>query len=196
MQVPIQIIVGLGNPGEKYAQTRHNAGAWFVERLAHVCNISLKTEPKFHGKVGRITLPGHSVFLLLPTTFMNLSGQAVRAISQFYHVIPESILIAHDELDFPAGTVKLKQGGGHGGHNGLKDIIQHLQTPNFYRLRLGIGHPGDRNKVLDYVLDRPSKHDTHLIIEAINRVITTFPEPMMTNMEKAMHALHTKDDKL
>jgi PTH1 family peptidyl-tRNA hydrolase len=188
---PIQLIIGLGNPGEKYTHTRHNAGAWWVERVANDLDIQLRPESKFHSRIASINVAGQTAFISQPTTFMNLSGQSVRAISQFYQIPPESILVIHDELDFPAGIVRLKKGGGHGGHNGLRDIMQHLQTGEFYRLRLGIGHPGDRSQVLDYVLGRPSAGDFSLICEAINQSVTVLPELMSGDMEKAMQTLHS-----
>jgi len=191
---PIQLLVGLGNPGEQYARTRHNAGAWWVERLAADLGIPLRVEAKFHSRTASINIAGHAGFILQPTTFMNLSGQSVRAISQFYHISPENILVVHDELDFPAGTVRLKKGGGHGGHNGLRDIMQHLQTDGFYRLRLGIGHPGHRSQVHDYVLSRPSLHDFSLICEAIDRSFGVLPELMKGDAEKAMQKLHTSQE--
>lgn len=192
IQKPIQLLVGLGNPGEEYAHTRHNAGAWWVERLALDLGVKLRSETKFRSKTATINIAGHAGFLIQPSTFMNLSGQPVRAISQFYRIPPESILVVHDELDFPVGTVRLKKGGGHGGHNGLRDIMQQLQTDGFYRLRLGIGHPGHRSQVHDYVLNRPSLHDFSLICEAINQSIAVLPELMSGDAEKAMQKLHTE----
>lgn len=189
---PIQLLVGLGNPGEQYAHTRHNAGAWWVERLVADLSVQLRLETKFHSKVASIRVGNQNAFVIQPTTFMNLSGRSVRAISQFYQIPPENILVIHDELDFPPGVARLKQGGGHGGHNGLRDIMQQLQTDQFCRLRLGIGHPGDRNQVHDYVLSRPSAHDFSMICDAIDRSIATaLPALMMGDIEKAMHQLHT-----
>lgn len=190
---PIKLLVGLGNPGEEYLRTRHNAGAWWVEHLAAELPAQLRVEAKFHAKIATINISGLSAFLVQPTTFMNLSGQAVRAISQFYQLPAESILVVHDELDFPAGSVRLKKGGGHGGHNGLRDIIQHLQTDGFYRLRLGIGHPGERSLVHNYVLGRPSVADYSLICAAINQSMTILPELMGGEIEKAMQKLHTAE---
>lgn len=156
----IKLIVGLGNPGDKYADTRHNAGEWLIERLARRFNISLNPESKFFGKTARTLVNGKEVRLLVPTTFMNLSGKAVGALVSFYRIKPEEILVIHDELDLPPGTAKLKQGGGHGGHNGLKDIVAQLgNNNNFYRLRIGIGHPGHRDLVAGYVLNKPSPAD-------------------------------------
>ena len=153
----IKLIVGLANPGAEYAATRHNAGAWYVDLLAERLRAPLREEPKFYGYTSRINLAGADVRLLVPTTFMNLSGKAVAAMATFYRINPDEILVAHDELDLPPGVAKFKLGGGHGGHNGLKDIISKLgNNPNFHRLRVGIGHPGDKNKVVGFVLGRRS----------------------------------------
>lgn len=187
----LKLFVGLGNPGEKYVRTRHNAGAWWVEQLATQLDVSLRFSPNFHGKTATITVSGQTSFLIQPTTFMNLSGQSVRAISQYYRIPPENILVVHDELDFPVGTVRLKKGGGHGGHNGLRDIIQHLHTDGFYRLRLGIGHPGHRDQVHNYVLGCPSSHDLSLINQAIDRSMHVVTDLMQGDIDKAMQKLHT-----
>ncbi|VDY64455.1 Peptidyl-tRNA hydrolase [Shimwellia blattae] len=165
----IKLIVGLANPGAEYAATRHNAGAWYVDLLAGNARAPLKEEPKFYGYTARLTLEGQDVRLLVPTTFMNLSGKAVAAMATFYRINPDEILVAHDELDLPPGVAKFKLGGGHGGHNGLKDIISKLgNNPNFYRLRVGIGHPGDKNKVVGFVLGKPPVSEQKLIDEAID----------------------------
>lgn len=160
---PIKLIAGLGNPGREHERNRHNAGFWFVERLAAQLGASLRSEPKFDGIAGRVKVPVGDVWLLMPTTYMNLSGRSVSALARFYKIAPEELLVVHDELDFPPGTAKLKQGGGVAGHNGLKDIAAKLATQNFWRMRLGIGHPGDRNRVADYVLSSPSLADRKLI---------------------------------
>lgn len=191
MQTAIRLIVGLGNPGEEYTHTRHNAGAWFVEQLAAESSVKFQSESKFQGRVAAIQPENHKCWLLLPNTFMNHSGQAVRAFSQFYQIAPEEILVAHDELDFPPGVVRLKQGGGHGGHNGLRDIIQNLQSDQFHRLRIGIGHPGDRSQVHDYVLSRPSKHDHTLILDAIQQAFIVLPEFVKGDIQKATQKLHS-----
>lgn len=152
----IKLIVGLANPGAEYAQTRHNAGAWYVDQLAARHNQRLKEESKFFGYTARINLCGQDVRLLVPTTFMNLSGKSVLAMANFYRVNPDEILVAHDELDLPPGVAKMKLAGSNGGHNGLKDIQNKFgNNPNFYRLRIGIGHPGDKNKVVGFVLGKP-----------------------------------------
>ncbi|MGR6981078.1 aminoacyl-tRNA hydrolase [Testudinibacter sp. P27/CKL/0425] len=164
----IKLIVGLGNPGNQYASTRHNAGEWLIEQLCRQYNLSLAPENKFFGKTARAMVGGSEVRLLVPTTFMNLSGKAVGALANFYRIQPEQILVAHDELDLPPGAAKIKQGGGHGGHNGLKDIIANLgNNKNFYRLRLGIGHPGDKNLVSGYVLNKPPQNELNVIEQAV-----------------------------
>jgi len=188
---PIQLIVGLGNPGPKYATTRHNVGVWFVEKLAETISVTLRPEAKFHGLAARASLEDQSVWLFVPTTFMNESGQAVKAISTFYKIPPEAILIAHDELDFPVGQVRFKQGGGHGGHNGLRNIISHLHGNTFNRLRIGINHPGKKEDVTDYVLSTPSKKDQTAINESIDEAITLTPDIIRGHMEAAMKKLHS-----
>ena len=165
----IKLIVGLANPGAKYEGTRHNAGEWFVNDLARMYNPSLKEEAKYFGKVAKINTAQGEVRLLVPTTFMNLSGKAVGALANFYRIKPEEILVAHDELDLPPGVAKIKQGGGHGGHNGLKDIIASLgNNNNFYRVRIGIGHPGHRDLVASYVLGKPAPQDQEKIDAAVD----------------------------
>lgn len=165
----IKLIVGLANPGAKYEGTRHNAGEWLINEIARQFNVSLKEEAKFFGKVAKINAAGGEVRLLVPTTFMNLSGKAVGALANFYRIKPEEILVAHDELDLPPGVAKIKQGGGHGGHNGLKDIIASLgNSNNFYRVRIGIGHPGSKELVAGYVLGKPSPQDQEKINAAVD----------------------------
>ncbi|MFQ0971495.1 aminoacyl-tRNA hydrolase [Gilliamella sp. ESL0232] len=187
----IKLIVGLANPGNEYAATRHNAGAWFVEQLAERYNQSLKNEQKFFGYTSRINISGHDVRLLVPTTFMNLSGKAVQAMTTFYQIKPEEILVAHDELDLNPGIAKLKFGGSHGGHNGLKDIASKLgNNLNFYRLRIGIGHPGDKNKVVGYVLNKPSKPEQELIDKAIDESLRCTDILLSDGIDVAMNKLH------
>ena len=165
----IKLIVGLANPGAKYEGTRHNAGEWLVNELARMYNTSLKEEAKYFGKVANINTAQGEVRLLVPTTFMNLSGKAVGALANFYRIKPEEILVAHDELDLPPGVAKIKQGGGHGGHNGLKDIIASLgNNNNFYRVRIGSGHPGHRDLVAGYVLGKPAPQDQEKINSAVD----------------------------
>ena len=187
----IQLFVSLGNPGEAYTHTRHNIGAWWLKYLATELNAIMRTEPKFQGQMAKVICHDFPIFLFQPDTFMNLSGHPVRAISQFYQIPPKAILVIHDELDFSAGITRLKQGGGHGGHNGLRNIIQCLGTPDFYRLRIGIGHPEDRGEVHDYVLGRPSQSDTSLILAAIHQSMLILPALVQGNIEKAMQTLHT-----
>ncbi len=187
----IKLIVGLGNPGKEYANTRHNAGFWWVDELTRIQNVNFKADSKFHGLVARANLHGHEVHLLKPQTFMNISGRAVGAVAQFYKIEPAQILVVHDELDLPPGSAKLKLGGGHGGHNGLKDIIAHLSTKDFWRLRVGIGHPGERNEVVNYVLNAPRKEEQVLIDEAMQRAQDVAPLIIEGKMEAAMLKLHT-----
>ncbi|MBJ2116624.1 MULTISPECIES: aminoacyl-tRNA hydrolase [Proteus] len=188
----IKLIVGLANPGADYAQTRHNAGAWYVDLLAQRHQQSLKEESKFFGYTARINLNGNDVRLLVPTTFMNLSGKAVQAMANFYRIELDEILVAHDELDLPPGVVKMKLGGGNGGHNGLKDIQSKFSNnPNFYRLRIGIGHPGDKNKVVGFVLGKPPMSEQKLIDDAINEALSCTDILMRDGYEKAINRLHS-----
>ena len=192
MSNKIKMIVGLGNPGAEYEQTRHNAGFWFIDELAWQYKATLKEEKKFFGSVARISISGSDLWLLKPATFMNRSGQAVAALAQFYKIKPEEILVVHDELDIPCGRIKFKLGGGNGGHNGLKDIQARLGTPDFYRLRLGIDHPGDRNLVVGYVLNKPSPEHRQQIDEAINKSLKTVPMLLAGEWEEAVRFLHSK----
>ena len=188
----IKLIVGLGNPGSEYRGTRHNAGAVFVEELARQSGAPLQAESKFFGLAGRVTLSGHDLRLLIPTTFMNRSGQSVAAMAQFFKIAPDEILIAHDELDIPPGTARFKQGGGHGGHNGLRDIVPALgNNKGFYRLRIGIGHPGHASKVTGYVLGAPSQVDRTRIDACIDEAIAALPLLLDGDITKAMTRLHS-----
>lgn len=187
----IKLIVGLANPGAEYAETRHNVGAWYVDQLAERFNQSLKNEAKFFGYTSRININGQDIRLLVPTTFMNLSGKAVQSIATFYQIQPAEILVAHDELDLNPGVAKFKFGGSHGGHNGLKDIINKLgNNANFYRLRIGIGHPGDKNKVVGFVLNKPSKPEQELINQTIDEAICCTEILIKNDVEAAMNRLH------
>lgn len=188
----IKLIVGLGNPGAEYEKTRHNAGAWFVEALAQKAKTNLSSNKKFHGLYSSTTLDGQESHLLIPTTFMNLSGQAVQAVANFYKISPEQVLVAHDEIDLPVGDIRLKFDGGHGGHNGLRDIISHLGTNKFHRLRIGVGHPGNSKLVHDYVLHPPKKPEKELIENAIQDSEKILPLLLSGEFQKAMMALHTK----
>ena len=193
MSSGIKLIVGLANPGTEYHDTRHNAGEWFVEALIAADNVKLRPEGKFHGLYGIVTLHQQACHLLIPTTYMNLSGQAVRALAAYLKIEPGEILIAHDEVDLPVGTIKLKFDGGDGGHNGLKDIIRHLNTKQFHRLRIGVGRPRKGQDTADYVLDKPSKSDRKLIDAAISLSLDTLPLLLNGEFQKAMHLLHTQD---
>lgn len=187
----IQLIVGLGNPGQEYEQTRHNAGAWFVFDLAHSSHITLRHENKYHGMHAQMKIHGQDCHLLIPTTYMNLSGQSVKALASYYKIPPEAILIAHDEIDLPSGEVRLKFDGGHGGHNGLRDIISQLSTKQFHRLRIGVGHPGNSKEVVDYVLKPPRKSERELIDTALQEAHRVLPLVIEGKFQKAMHELHT-----
>ena len=189
----IQLIVGLGNPGTEYEPTRHNAGFWFVDELARRCQQGFRAEARFHSEMARCQLEGRECRLQKPQTYMNRSGQAVRALMQFFRIPVDAILVAHDELDLPAGTVRLKTGGGHGGHNGLRDLISHLGTRDFHRLRIGIAHPGDKRQVVDYVLKPPGKEDRRLIDAAMDEALDVMPLVMGGEMDKAMHRLHSQN---
>ena len=192
MTTGIRLIVGLGNPGREYEATRHNAGFWWVDAVAARKSVSFKPEKKFHGLAARLAVSNHEVWLLKPETFMNLSGRSVSALAGFYKIMPEEILVVHDELDLPPGTVRLKKGGGHGGHNGLKDIIAQLGTPDFWRLRLGIGHPGDRNAVVNFVLNVPQRAEQELIETAVDASLAGLPQLLSGDFPAAMLKLHTK----
>ena len=185
----ISLIVGLGNPGKEYAQTRHNAGFWFVEHLADRYGINLKADPRFHGYSGRGQVEGHDVRLLLPTTFMNRSGQSVAPFAKFYQVAPESILIAHDELDMDPGVIRLKTGGGHGGHNGLRDIVPHM-GPNFHRLRIGIGHPGSKERVSGHVLGKAPSSEQDLMDAAIAHALSQVKMLVSGQVPQAMNQIN------
>jgi PTH1 family peptidyl-tRNA hydrolase len=188
----IRLIAGLGNPGPQYEQTRHNAGAWLIESLARRYQLTLKADRKYFGLTAKLCLPSGDVQLIIPSTFMNRSGQAVQALANYYKIKPEEILVAHDELDFPAGTVRLKESGGHGGHNGLRDIISKLGgNKDFYRLRIGIDHPGDKKLVHDYVLGRPSVSDRQKIERSIEDIEDVIELIISGDMSAAMNRLHT-----
>src|SRR5688572_12790777 len=187
----MRMVVGLGNPGREYEATRHNAGFWWVENLADAQRVSLRAESRYHGRVGKLAAGDHDCFLLLPQTYMNDSGRSVAALASFYKIAPADILVVHDELDLPPGAARLKKGGGVAGHNGLKDISRHL-GPDFWRLRLGIGHPGDRAQVANYVLHPPRQEETKLVSDAVERSLELWPLIAAGQMEKAMHRLHTE----
>lgn len=188
----ISLIVGLGNPGAQYEKTRHNAGAELVEQLAAQHSISLKAESKYFGLHAKIDLDGHPVHLLVPTTFMNRSGKSVAALANFFKIEPQAILVAHDELDIPPGVARLKKGGGHGGHNGLRDIIAQLgNNKEFYRLRLGIGHPGSAKEVANFVLQRAPLSERDQTQQAIDESLRHLPTAVKGDWPRAMNHLHT-----
>jgi PTH1 family peptidyl-tRNA hydrolase len=189
----IQLIVGLGNPGTQYEQTRHNAGFWFVEAVARRHGGSFRSENKFHGEACKVRVEGEELWLLKPMTFMNKSGQAIAALARFYKIPPEAILVAHDELDLPPGEIRLKQGGGHGGHNGLRDTIAQLgNSKDFQRLRIGIGHPGHSSQVTGYVLGRAPSDEQIEMENAIERALDVLPLAIGGELQKAMNQLHSK----
>jgi PTH1 family peptidyl-tRNA hydrolase len=186
--VGIRLIVGLGNPGPDYAATRHNVGFWFVDALG--LGQPFKAEARFHGAVARLTRRGMDLRLVKPATFMNLSGRSVAAVSRYFEIPPEQILIVHDELDLAVGTVRLKQGGGHAGHNGLRDTINQLGSRDFWRLRVGIDHPGDRGQVTNYVLGRPSRDDALRIEESLRDAEGVIDDCLDGRFQVAMNRLH------
>lgn len=189
-QVAPKLIVGLGNPGAEYAQTRHNAGFWFCERLAQDLGVSLNLETRFQGYAGRSREA--DVWLLMPQTFMNASGQSVLALAHFYRILPDQILVVHDELDIPPGQLRLKFGGGSGGHNGLKDISARLSSPDYWRLRIGVGHPGDRNEVVNFVLNRPRREEQGEIDAAIDRALVNWPKIAKGDWNSATQSINTR----
>jgi len=193
--LPLRIIVGLGNPGPEHQITRHNVGFWFVDLLARRHGGEFRDYRKYSGETARVAIDGQELILLKPTTYMNRSGLSVRQISDFYKIAPVDILVAHDELDLPVGSVRLKNGGGHGGHNGLRDTIAHIGE-NFWRLRLGIGHPGNKAEVIDYVLTRAPRVEEDLILEAVNTAADSVPLILEQGAERAMTKLHSRAGKI
>lgn len=193
----IKLIVGLGNPGAEYEATRHNAGFWLIDQLARMAGAAPRVEGRFHGLAARARLWDQDIWLLKPSTFMNRSGLAVVSLARFYKILPDEILVAHDEMDLPAGAVKLKRGGGSGGHNGLKDISAHLSTPDYWRLRIGVGHPrnaggaADREDVVNFVLKPPRREEQQAIDEAIDRSVAPLSLLAKGEAERAMMQLHS-----
>ncbi len=186
-----RLVVGLGNPGPEYEATRHNLGFWFVDQLARMLNVTLSAQGKFFGRVGR----SGDLFLLEPTVYMNCSGQSVLALAQFYKILPDEILVVHDDLDLVPGHIRIKQGGGNGGHNGLRDIQSRLGTPDFWRLRLGIGHPrqlGLKQPVVDFVLHPPRKEELPEIERALDRCLLAWPQLAAGDYAAAQQQLHSK----
>ena len=196
MSARIKLLVGLCNPGREYAGTRHNAGAWLVERIAEGASTRFVREPKFHAYVARVSAAGGEIRLLLPQTYMNESGLAVRSAARFFRIASEEIVVAHDELDLKPGVVKMKRGGGNAGHNGLKDVAEKLGSGDFWRVRIGIGHPRDTvlvgHDVVDYVLHPPRREEQALIDDAIARAVAAWPYLRDGDAERAMHELHTR----
>ncbi|MEW9571310.1 aminoacyl-tRNA hydrolase [Rhodanobacter sp. Si-c] len=191
----LRLIVGLGNPGAEYLRTRHNAGFWFVDALAAGQGERWSFDGKLHGESCKVRLGGEPVWLLKPATFMNKSGIAIASALRYYKISPEECLVAHDDLDLPAGTARMKFDGGHGGQNGLRDIVAHLGHGKFHRLRLGIGHPGHRDQVTSWVLGRPSAQDEDAIVDGIARALEVLPLAVDGQFDKAMQRLHTADGK-
>ena len=186
----LKLVVGLGNPGAEYARTRHNAGWWFVNALAAGRGASWRAEPRRHGELARVRIGEAELWLLKPMDYMNRSGAAVASVCSFYRIAPPEVLIAHDDIDLLPGVARLKQGGGHGGHNGVRDVIAHLGA-DFWRLRFGVGHPGDRDLVIDAVLDRPSAAEQQAIDESLQRALEALPIMLREGAQKAMHRLHS-----
>lgn len=188
----IRLIAGLGNPGKEYAATRHNAGFWFLDLIAQRYGVNLRMESRFQAQIAKIKGQTQELWLLAPQAFMNLSGQSVAGVAQYYKIAPQEILVVHDELDLPPGTARLKKGGGHAGHNGLKDIIARMGA-DFWRLRIGIGHPGDKQAVADFVLQRPNAAETALIHDALAQSEQVLDLIVAGDMSAAMQKLHTSD---
>ena len=191
----IQLIVGLGNIGQEYAQTRHNAGWWMLDELAATWGASFREDKKYYAEVAKANTPQGEVWLMKPSTYMNKSGQAVGALANFFKIPVSDLLVLHDELDIPRGHVRLKKGGGNGGHNGLKDIQAKMGSADFWRVRLGIGHPGDRNLVSGFVLNKPSRDDREAIDDAIWRTRCEINDILSGDMEAAMRVLHSNNPK-
>jgi PTH1 family peptidyl-tRNA hydrolase len=192
LQPALRLIVGLGNPGSEYAETRHNAGFWFCERLARELGTSFARESRYHGYVAKARVGGQDIWLLMPQTFMNRSGQAVQALAHFYRIDAAEMLVIHDELDLPPGQMRLKFGGGLGGHNGLKDITAHLATQDYWRLRVGIGHPGDRNEVVNYVLKPPRREEREEVDAALDRALLAWPTLAKGEFNAATQKINSK----
>lgn len=187
----IKLFVGLGNPGPEYEHTRHNAGCWWIDAIARELKVSLAMERSYYGLMARTSVHGQTVWLLEPQTFMNLSGKSVAALARFFKIAPQEILVAHDELDITPGLAKLKLGGSHAGHNGLRDIHAQLGTDDYWRLRLGIGHPGAKAEVVNWVLKRPILDDRIAIDQCIDRCVKALPAFIQGEMDKATLLVHT-----
>ena len=188
----IRLLVGLGNPGPEYEDTRHNAGFWWIDAVARKLHATLVADRSYHGLVARVNRPQGPLWLLEPQTYMNLSGKSVAALARFFKIDPAEILVAHDELDLPPGALKAKWGGGHAGHNGLRDIHAQLGTADYWRLRLGIGHPGVKSEVVNYVLRKPSPEHREAIEQCIARSLEALPLILEGDMDRAVMTLHAK----
>lgn len=188
----IRLLVGLGNPTSRYEKTRHNAGFWFLDEVARSLGVVFREESRFQGAVARKDAGADALVLLKPSTYMNRSGSSVLAAAAYYKIGIDEILVAHDELDLAPGVVRLKKGGGHGGHNGLRDMVLHLKSPEFYRLRLGIGHPGDKSQVANYVLDAPSKMEAQDIGQAVDEAMRALPLILSGDYSRAMNELNVR----
>jgi PTH1 family peptidyl-tRNA hydrolase len=189
---PLRLIVGLGNPGPEHALTRHNVGFWFVDALAHATDARFREHRKHQAELARIKIADHEIILVKPQTYVNRSGLAIRSVAEYYRVSPGELLVAYDELDLPVGTVRLKRGGGAGGHNGVKDTIAHIGD-DFWRLRVGIGHPGNKAEVIDYVLKRAPHEEEEAIIDCVAAAVDIMPMLLSAGAEKAMNKLHTEN---
>lgn len=187
---PIRLVCGLGNPGEKYAQTRHNAGFWFLGKLTHALPVVLSANTRFKSLVGEQKSPASTLRIIAPQTYMNKSGEALVRFAKFYQIPQQNILVVHDEIDLPSGTVRLKTGGGHGGHNGLCDIIRHLGSNDFHRLRVGVGRPDNSSEVVNHVLKKPPLYEFNLIDEALDRVMLQWESIQKGDLAAAMNTLH------
>ena len=196
MPSAIKLIVGLGNPGPEHLMTRHNAGFWFADVLAAKYSLSFRSESRFRSELCRLSIADNDCYLCKPMTFMNRSGQPVQAIAGFYKIALNEILVVHDEIDLEAGVVRFKQGGGHGGHNGLRDIIEKMGGNEFYRLRIGVGHPGNSSEVVNYVLDRAPAEEEKLIMQSIGDVMEMIPQILSGEFQKVMHKLHTSQSQV
>ena len=191
--LPLKLIVGLGNPGAEYARTRHNAGFWYVDELARAGGGNWRRESRYQCELALASVAGHELWLMKPQTYMNKSGAAVQALAAFYRITPAEMLVVHDEIDLQPGVVRLKEGGGHGGHNGVRDVIAQL-GPDFWRLRIGVGHPGSKDQVIDAVLDRATADEQRLIDAALERAHAALPDLLRDGAQKAMNRLHTRDE--
>jgi PTH1 family peptidyl-tRNA hydrolase len=187
----IKLLVGLGNPGPEYEDTRHNAGFWWLEAVARELKVALQPERGYFGNVARTTVDGRPLWLLEPMTYMNRSGQSVAALARFFKITPDEVLVAHDELDLPPGELKLKKGGGHAGHNGLRDIHAQLGSGDYWRLRIGIGHPGDKAEVANWVLKKPAPDQREALLSSIDRAVRAVPDLLADRMDKATAQIHT-----